>query len=699
MALIYIDNLPPRTTKGNILHLLIETGNIPKDAIGKINLSDSRAIVEIPDEGAETAVTRLDGARVESRWVTVWQAMGRNISPKPDHFHKLHKLLQLEAEAQEKEALRQKDVGKHLTNLTIWDETAGLGGRLLLTLGLRNRQNNLPWHTLDAGTPIILAEENSPNQQTWRGVVSQKKRRSLELAFTNWPDSQAESFSVTASTDAIARQRQEMALARVRGARNNRLATLRDIIRQQEQPFFNALPQVNFLNTTLNASQKKSVAHALSAEDLAIIHGPPGTGKTTTVVELIRQAVAQGQKVLACAPSNMAVDNIFEKLLDAGEKVVRLGHPVRVTPHLRDQTLDVLVEKHHHTQLAKKLMKEAYALRRSANRWTRAKPIPGERRQKRDEAHDLISEAHVLQMQAAEQILERANILCATLTSLDSQLLGKIKFDLCVIDEAGQSTEPTNWIPLLRSDKLVLAGDPQQLPPTVISQKAVKQGLGISLIEQLTQAIPQASHLLDTQYRMHEQIMQFSSQQFYEGKLQADPSVANHLLSDLWDGGAGSEAETAVTFIDTAGASYDEEQDEQSRYNPQEATLAIRKAQTLLDIGMPPQDIAIISPYSAQVRWLTQQTPHPNLEINSIDGFQGREKEAIILSLVRSNMDGEIGFLADTRRVNVALTRARRKLIVIGDSATITQHPFYADLINYFEQIGAYRSVWEEAYP
>jgi predicted DNA helicase len=449
----------------------------------------------------------------------------------------------------------------------------------------------------------------------------------------------------------------------------------------------------------LDASQEEAVRFALSARDLAIIHGPPGTGKTTTVVELIRRAVRRGEKVLACAPSNLAVDNLLERLLAGGERAVRLGHPARVLPALREHTLDLMVEDHDDTRLARKLAKAAFALFRKAGKWTRAKPEPGARRDMRQEAREMLADARRLEARAVERILDAASVLCATTTGLDSEILGQRRYDLAVIDEAGQSTEPGCWIPLLRANRVVLAGDHCQLPPTIVSQEAERAGFGLSLLERLVTLFgPAVTRRLNVQYRMHEAIMAFPSAQFYDGTLQADDSVRGHLLRDLPGVAANPLTGTPVQFIDTAGAGYDEEVEVggESRLNRQEAALVCRKVRALVEAGVSAADVAVIAPYAAQVRLLREQLRMPGLEIDSVDGFQGREKEAVVLSLVRSNAEGEVGFLADVRRMNVALTRARRKLLVVGDSATLSAHAFYQELFTWFETAGAYHTVWEE---
>lgn len=622
------------------------------------------------------------------------------------HFQRLIRLLEMEAEAEKQEALQDQQrrspaaaeaSGFTLTNLVIRDEEAGLGGRILLTLGKRNQTQPLPWTRLGSGTPVILSEDGTSG---WRGVVTRLGKDSLQVAFAQWPESETERpvFRLDRSSDEISRQRQRQGLEKARLAADSRFADLRDVLLGFRPPAFHPIDNPRPLNPTLNVSQLEAVRFALTADDLAILHGPPGTGKTTTVVELIRQITRNGQRVLAVAPSNIAVDNLLEKLLAAGEKAIRLGHPARVLPELRQHTLDELVENHPEVRLAHKLAREAYALRDQASKYTRAKPEPGERRAKRQEAKQMLADARKIEDRVVERLLNSARVVCATTTGLDRDLLGSQAFDWCIMDEASQSTEAGAWAPLQIAGRLVLAGDHFQLPPTVVSAQAAAEGFNVSLLERLLEQLGKSvSRRLTVQYRMHHEIMKFSSQEFYEDSLSADSTVSGHLLKDLPGVAANELTETPIHFIDTAGASYDEslEPDGDSRYNQQEADLVVKKVQALLDSGLSPAEIAVISPYSAQVRLLRERLQEPEMEIDSVDGFQGREKEAVVVSLVRSNREGEIGFLEDVRRMNVALTRARRKLIVIGDSATITVHPFYQRMVTYFESVGAYHSVWE----
>ncbi len=585
-----------------------------------------------------------------------------------EHFQRLTRLLNLEAQAEARQVRAEagqqsaEQTGHSLLGLVVVDETPGLGGRFILTLAKRNRTVPLPWNRLEPGAPVLLSPAGAKAGEGWRGVVCERNRTDLRVALNEPPNEEerAASYRLDLSTDEAALQKQLSALERSRRATRDRLAALRRVLLGETAPVFRPETPLVPIDGSLNASQQDAIRFALSATDLAILHGPPGTGKTTAVVELIRQAVRRGQKVLACAPSNLAVDNMLERLLAGGERAVRLGHPARVLPALRAHTLDLMVEDHDDTRQARKLAKKAFGLFRQAGKWTRAKPEPGARQQLRQEGRALLNDARQLESQAVERILSGATVICATLTGINGEVLGQRRFDMAVIDEAAQSTEPVCWLPLLRSDCLILAGDHCQLPPTILSQEAVRDGFAVSMMQRLVGIYgAHVTRRLTVQYRMHEAIMDFSSLQFYDGELQAHESVRGHLLCELPGVTANLLTQTPVQFIDTAGAGYDEqpEPDGSSRLNPQEAELVAAKVKDLMDAGVAAEAIAVIAPYSAQVRLLREKLPIAGLEIDSVDGFQGREKEAVVLSLVRSNAEGEVGFLADVRRMNVALTR------------------------------------------
>ena len=592
--------------------------------------------------------------------------------------------------------------GETILDLAIGDHQTGLGGRHLFTFVKRNRTLNLPWNRLRVGSPVLVTSLENADESPQNGVVSARNAKSIQVAVDHWIS--GSHFDLDLSTDEVSRNRERGALQAVASARG-RLGELRQIVLGDLDPIHAKHRKPRFgdirplpAGDALNPSQRAAIEFALSAEDIAIIHGPPGTGKTTSVAAFIRQAALRGERVLACAPSNTAVDNLLERLADCGQRVVRIGHPARVKDELRIHTLDALVEAHDNMRVVKDLLRQAEDLYRKADRYTRARPAPGAKQSLRREARQLKADSRQLEQQAIDHVLDRADVICAT-TSIDEAVLANRMFDWVVIDEACQCTESACWVPLQRGKRILLAGDHCQLPPTVISTTAAREGYSRSMLERLVETHGAAiTRQLDVQYRMHAAIMRFSSAQFYHDSLQADDSVRNHVLSDLPQVVSSPLTDEPRTYIDTAGASYDEEQesDGSSRRNPAEGRLVLKKVGQLLEAGLPAADVAVIAPYAAQVRWLREHAPDSGLEIDTVDGFQGREKEAVVISLVRSNREGEIGFLGDTRRMNVALTRARRKLIVVGDSATLGGHPFYAALLEYFEATGSYHTVWEE---
>jgi superfamily I DNA and/or RNA helicase len=446
--------------------------------------------------------------------------------------------------------------------------------------------------------------------------------------------------------------------------------------RFQDRPRGPALPHA------LNAEQAAALDLADRAEDLALVHGPPGTGKTTVLVEVIRRAAARGEKVLAAAPSNLAVDNLVERLAAAGLACVRLGHPARVLPAVLAHTLEAKTE-------------EAIALRRSASK-RKQRRGPGRFSESRAQFRDakaLLAEARALEDRAQAEVLDRADVVLATLTSLDARPLAGRRFALAVVDEATQAVEPALYLALLRADRAVLAGDHLQLPPTVLSAEAQEGGLGVSLFERLVPLLgPAARVTLAEQHRMNAKIMAYPSQALYGGALRAHPAVADRAIDDA-----------PLEVVDTSGRGLEEETPDgsDSKQNPGEADLVAAEVARLLAAGVAPEAIAVISPYDAQVQRLRQLLAaevERGLEVDTVDGFQGREKEAVVVSLVRSNDVGEVGFLADVRRMNVALTRARAKLVVVGDGATVARHPFYDAFLRHAEAAGAWRSAWER-YP
>ncbi|MEO0529436.1 MAG: AAA domain-containing protein [Planctomycetota bacterium] len=619
----------------------------------------------------------------------------------PDrYFDQLEKWLAMEGEA-ERERLadrrRQKRggnperSGETLVNLRVQDHRSGLAGRHLIDFG-KPAGEPLPMNRLKVGAPVVLSSEDREDARGLSGVVSRRTTTSIQVALEEWPDGKG--FRLDLSPDERTRLRQLDGMARARLA-SGAARRLRDTLLGTEEPRFEELPQLDFA-TALNPPQQDAVRFAMSARDVAIIHGPPGTGKTTTLAEVIYQAVRDGAKVLACAPSNTAVDNLLERLVALMPAVIRVGHPARVFEALRGHTLDELVEADESTDIVREMFREAEQLMRGASKPSRARDSGRRRSQLYAEAKELRQQARLLERHIVQQVLGSADVICTTLT-IDEELLGDRHFDLVVIDEACQSTEPAIWQAMLRADRMVLAGDHCQLPPTVLSSEAVREGFQISPMERLIgERGDEVFRRLTVQYRMHEAIMRFPSDHFYDGELIADPSVRDHRLADLPNVSADTDT-PLLEFWDTAGAGWDEEvePDGLSKRNPREVGWVVDQARQFLDAGVPPTEIAVIAPYAAQVRLLRNRLRVDGVEIDTVDGFQGREKEVVILTFVRSNASGEIGFLSETRRTNVALTRAKRAVRAIGDSATLGGDRFYSALLDHFQTHGSYRTVWE----
>ncbi|MBN9399151.1 MAG: AAA family ATPase ['Candidatus Kapabacteria' thiocyanatum] len=492
----------------------------------------------------------------------------------------------------------------------------------------------------------------------------------------------------------------EQALDRVATAEDDRLAHLRDVLLGDERASMQqglALPP---LPPSLNASQRDAIANVLSAEDVAIIHGPPGTGKTTTIVEAVRHLAARQRPILVCAPSNSAVDLLTERCAAAGMDVVRIGNLSRVDPAVMQHTLSERWKSHGMADDIKALKKRADEFRRMALQYKR-KFGRDEARQRKlllDEAKNIVGDARRMEEQVTDLILGQADVVTCTLVGSRNHELKGRQFGTVVIDEAGQGLDPAIWIPITRADRVVLAGDPHQLPPTVLSQQAAGMGLSTTLLERSIKAQPHTVSLLTEQYRMNHVIMRYSNDAFYGGAVTAHPDVSLHTFPD------DAPITESLVFIDTSGKGWTEQPGEgaESLCNPGEVELVHHVLGELAETdGHEAISVGIISPYRGQVRMMQQDLQHRfassfrTFDVDTVDSFQGSECDVIVISLVRSNDDGDIGFLKDIRRMNVAMTRARKKLVVIGDGSTIGAHPFYKGFMDHVADHATLKSVWE----
>ena len=471
------------------------------------------------------------------------------------------------------------------------------------------------------------------------------------------------------------------ALKQVIGAKNNRLAELRDIFHGKQPTSSYSFQPIRF--PWLNQTQEEAVNKVLHAKDVAIVHGPPGTGKTTTLVEAIYETLHRESQVLVCAQSNMAVDWISEKLTDRGVNVLRIGNPSRVNDKMLSFTYERRFESHpDYPQLwsLRKAIRELYSQnRKGANRESMHQKI-----------NALKDRATELEIRINETLFSEARVIACTLVSSANRLLTGKKFGTLFIDEAAQALEAACWIPIRKADRVVLAGDHFQLPPTVKSPQALREGLGNTLMQAIANNQPDAVSLLKLQYRMNDEIMRFPSEWFYGGMLQSAPEVKYRSILDF---------DTPITWVNTEEMDCNEEfiGESYGRINKPEAELTISQLKEYITkIGRERFlseriDVGVISPYKAQVQYLRQLIkkdaffkPYRQLiTVNTVDGFQGQERDVILISLVRANEKGEIGFLGDLRRMNVAITRARMKLIILGNAATLTRHSFYKKLYEY----------------
>ncbi len=488
-------------------------------------------------------------------------------------------------------------------------------------------------------------------------------------------------IGVQLGIDETTYQVMEDALRKVQDWDSDKWVHLRETLAGNIKPQSRELPAMHFEN--LNRSQIEAVNIILCAREVAVVHGPPGTGKTTTLVEAIVETTRREPQVLVCAPSNAAIDWISTQLIARGVSLLRVGNPLRINKPLLESTYEHRYAAHpDYPELwsVRKLLRELHAT-----------PVHG--RTRHSQLQRLHRRAEELELKIHEEIMRQAEVVACTLIGSANRVLDHRHFGTVFIDEATQALEAACWAAILKADRVVFAGDHQQLPPTIKCVEAARGGLSKTLMQKIVENKPEVVTLLDTQYRMNEQIMSFSSRWFYDGRLKAAPEVAHRTLAP-WD--------APLVWVDTSGCQFVERTNaSQSRLNRAEAMLLTNilkdyVRQIFIDSSLfEKTTIGIISPYKAQISVLKQlvnksHTLAPirhNISVNTVDGFQGQERDIILISLVRANDEGQIGFLRDLRRMNVAITRARMKLIILGDASTMTRHPFYRKLYEYIEAL------------
>jgi len=645
------------------------------------------------------------------------------------HFTELVELEREEQMRRHEEEMRRlsgrerEERGRAFLKMKGKSQDLGLGGKHLVKFRKQTPGSTLPESEIEVGDLVLISKTSLWDEDNPLGTVAEKTSYAITIAFDNAPPGfvYRKDLRIDLFVNDITFQRMIEALKQFK-----RLPRWRkDKLLGNTAPEFTQVDKIEFFNTKLNKSQQEAVIRSLAARDFFLIHGPPGTGKTITCVEVIAQLIKRGNKILTAADSNVAVDNLVERLDKIGVNVVRIGHPARIIPALRRRSLDYLVQDEPDYRKAQEFRKRAYELKEDMKRyimpemrWRRGlsdeeimllasegattrgiplKKIEGMKKwlDLKHELDRLFGDARELEERAIRRIIKAAAVICTTNSTAGSEILKAEKFDFAVIDEATQSTEPSALIAVLKAKRFIMAGDHKQLPPTVLNEEAACRSFTKSLFERLL-----ALHgdkirvMLDVQYRMNEEIAEFPNREFYDGKLKADEQVKRRTLRDILPESVDEDSEDVkpFLFIDTCDELEERvRKGSTSRENPGEAKLVKDVAERLLNRGIRPEDIAVISPYDDQVAQIKRMLHVEGLEIKTVDGFQGREKEVVIVSFVRSNKSGTIGFLKDLRRLNVSITRAKRKLVLIGDSNTLESEGCYRRLVALAKESGAYK--------
>ncbi len=645
------------------------------------------------------------------------------------HFKDLRRAIEYERKAQREATLQEirtlsgwkrEKLGRAVLNLRGKLLGRDLGGFYVVKFG-----RSKPFETeIDVGD-VVLVSKGDPLKSDLTGTVVSKTSRSISVAFQELPPKWALSRGVRLDLffNDVTFRRMENAINVV----ENEKAELRDLVLGVRTPASSQPVPFDPRDEELNPYQVEAVSKALGSEDVFMIHGPPGTGKTRTLTELIVQFVKRGLRVAASADSNTAVDNLLANLIDRGLRVVRIGHPARVEKELVKHTLSNLVRRDPaYTEIEKlynrvEMLKEKRdsklrpepkyrrglsdeEIKRLASKGARSRGISPDIIRKmaewielNEKISDSMEEIRERELEIIHRVLRSSDVVLGTNSSFGMDFMEDMRFDVLVMDEATQSTEPSCYIPMVLAERWIMAGDHRQLPPTVLSLEA-KDILDKTLFERLIESHPHVSALLRIQYRMNEKIMEFPSRTFYNGLLLAHESVRNRTLAGLgyenlplnskWKDVL--DPREPLILVDTSkieGRRERQRRGSTSFENPLEARIVGELIDGLLKMGIPEDWIGVITPYDDQVNLLDEILPK-GIKVSTVDGFQGREKEIIVVSFVRSNSKGDLGFLEDLRRLNVSITRARSKLVLIGDFSTLGRHPVYSSLRKYCKERG-----------
>lgn len=562
-------------------------------------------------------------------------------------------------------------------------------------------------HSFQNGKAVQVFSNESSEDESLNGVVNKVDDQKIVVTLNcdeapNWLSHQKIGLQLLFDDNSY--REMEYSLSALIKSENPRVNELKNKLLGLTDSEF--VTEKKVFSDELNVSQNEALNQIISARDFAVLHGPPGTGKTTTLVQSIIETLKSESQVMVCAPSNAALDLLVEKLDLYQVSTVRIGHPARVTEQILDRTIDAQVARHSDFKLMRDLRKQSEEYFAMSGKWKRSFGA-AEREQRKmllTEARKLRTESQKLKNYIINNVLIKSQVVACTLIGVNHKALKGMEFDTVFIDEAGQALEPACWIPVLKSNRIIFAGDHLQLPPTVKSQEAGRKGLTETLFEKVI-ARSSCAVMLKEQYRMNEKIMQFSSDYFYHGELFANKEVKDHLLF---------KSDCPVEFVDTAGTGFFEgiNTETRSTYNQEEAQLLVKHLKLYLkhseeEHGCCKIKVAVISPYKAQVEVIEGllkedhyfSDKQKQVKVNTIDSFQGQERDVVYLSLVRSNENNEIGFLKDERRMNVAMTRAKKKLVIIGDSSTIGgKNKFYNSFLDYAQEINAYKSAFEIIY-